>query len=366
MLSITFIAGARPNFMKIAPLIHAVRDQQEQGASLSYRLVHTGQHYDEKLSETFFRQLNIPQPDANLEVGSGSHAVQTASIMVKFEEELNTHHADVVVVVGDVNSTLACSIVAKKMHKQVVHVEAGIRSFDLTMPEEINRMVTDAIADHFFTTSDYANSNLQKAGVEKERIHFVGNTMIDTLLANQDRLRKPEVADELSLEEKGYLVLTLHRPANVDEQEKLAETLRAIVENVSGKPVIFPVHPRTAAVLKNIGQKYDNLHFVEPLGYLEFIYLIKNSFGVITDSGGIQEETTVLQVPCLTLRDNTERPETVEIGTNVLVGTSIPAIEKEVARLNAGEYKKGRIPELWDGQAAKRIISKLMDLYGGN
>ncbi|MFA0964671.1 non-hydrolyzing UDP-N-acetylglucosamine 2-epimerase [Roseivirga sp. BDSF3-8] len=364
MVSITFIAGARPNFMKIAPLIHAVKKQQKEGEAISYRLIHTGQHYDEKLSETFFRQLNIPHPDANLEVGSGSHAVQTANIMIRFEEELLKNPADVVVVVGDVNSTLACSIVAKKLHKQVVHVEAGIRSFDLSMPEEINRMVTDSIADHFFTTSEFANKNLKKAGIEADRIHYVGNTMIDTLLANQDRLRKPEVADELHLEENNYFVLTLHRPANVDEGEKLAETLRAIMQNAGGKPVVFPVHPRTASILGQTGLKYDNLHFIDPLGYLEFIYLIKGSFGVITDSGGIQEETTVLQVPCLTLRDNTERPETVDIGTNVLVGTAIPDIEREVKNLVSGNRKTGRVPELWDGEASDRIIRKLIELYG--
>ena len=348
--------------MKIAPIMHALKKARDRGESISYRLVHTGQHYDEKLSESFFRQLNIPAPDANLEVGSGSQATQTASIMVKFEEELMANPADYVLVVGDVNSTMACAIVAKKLNTKVIHVEAGLRSYDLQMPEEINRLVTDALADVFFTTTPEAGYNLVEKGAPKESICFVGNTMIDTLVANLDRLQKPELLDELSLRPGSYLTMTLHRPSNVDEEAKLESLIQLIGEKSGNKTVVFPVHPRTRQNLEKLSGLPKNVHLTDPLGYLEFMYLIKNAFAVVTDSGGIQEETTFLGVPCLTLRENTERPETVTIGTNELLGMDVEAIEKAFDKLNSNQWKKGIVPALWDGKTAERIVDVLLKL----
>lgn len=362
-MKITIVGGARPNFMKIAPIIHAIQAAQAKGATITYRLIHTGQHYDKRLSDTFFEQLNIPHPHANLEAGSGSQAVQTAQIMMRFEEEMLANPTDVVLVVGDVTSTMACSIVAKKLNTQVVHVEAGIRSFDMTMPEEINRIVTDALADHFFTTTVFANQNLLKIGIGTNRIHFVGNTMIDTLIANMPKIEKPECWNTLQLSEKQYVVLTLHRPANVDEPAKLKAYLDEIVQSAQGFPIIFPVHPRTLKTLSQLGTEYPQLKTVEPLGYLQFIYLVKNAYAVVTDSGGIQEETTYMSIPCMTLRDNTERPETVTVGSNELIGTNPAAIAPAFAKIKNGEWKKGEIPELWDGKTAERIIAKLLDIY---
>lgn len=359
-MNLTLIAGARPNFMKIAPIIHAIQKAQEAGTDMSYRLIHTGQHYDAKMSETFFKELNIPEPDVNLGCGGGTQAEQTAAIMIAFEKELMANPTDLVVVVGDVTSTMACSIVAKKLHIKVAHVEAGIRSWDISMPEEINRMVTDAITDLFFTTSETANQNLLNSGVKNEQIFFVGNVMIDTLLANEKRFSKPEIFDTLSLKEKEYLMLTLHRPANVDEAEKLKALMNKIVNNVQKLPIIFPIHPRTAKIFTDLGIEAENLHIVDPMGYLEFNYLVKHSKAVITDSGGITEETTVMGVPCITLRDNTERPETITIGTNELIGTNPNAIKPTLDKLFAGEWKKGGIPELWDGKAAERIVEILV------
>jgi UDP-N-acetylglucosamine 2-epimerase (non-hydrolysing) len=364
MLNITIIAGARPNFMKVAPIIKAIQKAKEKGKDIDFRLVHTGQHYDKKMSGSFFEQLGIPEPDANLEAGGGTQAEQTANIMVRFEKELIENPADVVLVVGDVTSTMACSITAKKLNIQVVHVEAGIRSGDLSMPEEINRMVTDAITDHFFTTSEIANANLRNAGIEENRIHFVGNTMIDTLLSNIDNFIDPniEVGGE-KLKEKGFFVLTLHRPANVDEEGKLKEMMQAIMDGSAKMPVIFPVHPRTAKILENMGIVHENLHYVEPLSYLEFNYLVKNSFAVITDSGGITEETTVMGVPCLTLRDNTERPETITLGTNELVGTKPENLKPYLEKLMSGNWKKGGKIPLWDGETSVRIVNSLLKIY---
>ncbi|MCD4725159.1 MAG: UDP-N-acetylglucosamine 2-epimerase (non-hydrolyzing) [Bacteroidales bacterium] len=364
-MKLTLIAGARPNFIKIAPIIHAIDEQQEMSINLRYRLVHTGQHYDQKMSDTFFKELNIPEPDTNLGCGGGTQAEQTAAIMVAFEKELIANPADLVMVVGDVNSTMACSIVAKKLLTKVAHVEAGIRSYDLTMPEEINRMVTDCLADYFFTTTEWAGKNLQKLGIPKERIFFVGNVMIDTLLQNRPRFRKPAIWDKLGLKKENYLVLTLHRPANVDEDTKFKAFLQAIIEASNGLPVIFPVHPRTAKILESLPLSHSpSLHLIDPLGYLEFNFLVQNAKAVITDSGGITEETTVMGIPCLTLRDNTERPETITIGTNELIGTDPAAIKPALKKLFAGEWKKGEIPELWDGRAADRIVEKLTGLYG--
>ncbi|WP_367615692.1 non-hydrolyzing UDP-N-acetylglucosamine 2-epimerase [Pontibacter liquoris] len=362
-MKITLIAGARPNFMKIAPIIHAILKAKSNGAPISYRLVHTGQHYDQKMSDTFFEELQIPQPDINLEAGGGTQAEQTGAIMVAFEKELMNHPADLVLVVGDVTSTLACSIVAKKLNTKVAHVEAGIRSFDISMPEEINRLVTDSITDYFFTTSEIANTNLLKAGVDEAQIHFVGNVMIDTLLVNQSKFKAPEFYQRLDLKDKNYIVLTLHRPANVDEGEKLKELIQEIVDGVQGLPIIFPIHPRTAKIFTSLGISAPNLNIVDPLGYLEFNYLVKNAKAVITDSGGITEETTVLGVPCLTLRDNTERPETITIGTNELVGTDPKNINGYLTKLFNGDWKEGGIPALWDGNSAERIVTQILKAF---
>jgi UDP-N-acetylglucosamine 2-epimerase (non-hydrolysing) len=360
MNKITLIAGARPNFMKIAPIIHAIN--KSSNSIIKYRLVHTGQHFDEKMSHTFFKQLNIPEPDVNLNCGGGTQAEQTAAIMIAFEKELIDNPTDLVLVVGDVTSTMACSIVAKKLNVKVAHVEAGIRSFDLTMPEEINRMVTDSITDYFFTTTEWASENLIHAGVSKEKIFFVGNVMIDTLLANRSKFKQPDFWEELNLNEKKYFVLTLHRPANVDGADKLKELMNEITSNVNGVPIIFPMHPRTAKVYKEIGITADNLFIVDPLGYHEFNYLVERAMGVVTDSGGITEETTVMGVPCITLRDNTERPETIEIGTNELIGTNPKAVKPCLEKLFSGKWKEGRIPEKWDGKAAERIVAILNKL----
>ena len=406
-MKITLIAGARPNFMKIAPIIKAIKAHNEfvdekvsgLGEKISYRLVHTGQHYDKNMSDTFFEELGIPAPDVNLGCGGGTQAEQTAHIMVAFEKELLEHPTDIVLVVGDVTSTMACSIVAKKLNTKVCHVEAGIRSWDLTMPEEINRMVTDSLADYMFTTSEVANCNLLMMGAElvedstsrigrsldggtdklpedkyayqrvPQKIWYVGNVMIDTLMANRMRFRKPIIWDQLHLQRQQYIVMTMHRPANVDEENHLRVMMEQIVNNVYGLPVVFPIHPRTAKIFyglwgeeKQLAELFPNLHIVEPLGYLEFNYLVERAKAVVTDSGGITEETTVMGVPCITLRDNTERPETCTIGTNELIGTNPNAIKPALDQLFAGEWKKGAIPPLWDGHTAERIVEILASL----
>ena len=361
-MKITIIAGARPNFMKIAPIIKVIEYKKSKGKDIQYRLIHTGQHYDKKLSQTFFDELNIPKPDINLEVGSGSQAEQTAAIMVAFEKELIKNPADLVLVVGDVTSTMACAIVAKKLQTKVAHVEGGIRSFDISMPEEINRMVTDAITDYFYVTSEVAITNLLNLGIRKENIIFVGNTMIDTLTANLDRLVKPNIYTKLDLKQSKYIVLTMHRPKNVDEETKLKEFIDEIIDSSNGYPIIFPIHPRTKKMISNLNIKADNLHFIDPLGYLEFNYLVKNSFCVITDSGGITEETTYMKIPCLTLRDNTERPETITEGTNELVGTNPKNIKKALTKIFEDNWKEGSIPKFWDGKTSDRIIDHILTL----
>jgi UDP-N-acetylglucosamine 2-epimerase (non-hydrolysing) len=314
------------------------------------------------MSGDFFLQLGIPKPDVNLGVGSGTQAEQTAAIMIRYERLLMEKRCDLCLVVGDVTSTMACSIAAQKLGVKVAHVEGGIRSGDWTMPEEINRMVTDAITNWFFTTSAIANSNLKKSGVTDDRIFFVGNTMIDTLLSNMDRLRQPVFWTANGLSPGNYFVLTLHRPANVDGAAGFSQLLQAIGQGTREMPVVFPVHPRTEKTLRSLQGLPANLQFVEPQPYLEFNYLVKHSKAVITDSGGITEESTVMGVPCMTLRDNTERPETVTQGTNELLGTDPAALKPALDRLFAGQWKKGGIPELWDGKASDRIVNALESL----
>ncbi|MBN8578543.1 MAG: UDP-N-acetylglucosamine 2-epimerase (non-hydrolyzing) [Cytophagales bacterium] len=359
-MKITLIAGARPNFIKIAPIIRAIERAQRDGYSIDYRLVHTGQHYDDKLSKIFFEQLQIPEAHINLGAGSGTQAEQTARIMIEFEKDLLANPTDLVIVVGDVTSTMACTIVAKKLNTKVAHVEGGIRSFDISMPEEINRLVTDSLADYFFTTSQVANENLKKAGVNDEQIFFVGNTMIDTLLTHLPRTQKPVLWEELGLQSKNYFVLTLHRPSNVDDPEKFARWMQVL--DTTGLPIVFPVHPRTLKNFSRLAQKPKNIRACDPLSYLEFIYLIKESKAVITDSGGVQEETTVLGVPCLTLRNNTERPETVAEGTNEMIGDDFVALSSALAKVKSGDWKAGKIPQLWDGRTAERIVHELLKL----
>lgn len=368
MLTLDLIVGARPNFMKIAPLIRAIealnaKPGSGSGKLIGYRLVHTGQHYDPKMSGTFFAELGIPEPDFNLNVGSGTQAEQTSGIMVGYERLLFQKKPDLCIVVGDVTSTMACAITAKKMLVKVAHIEGGIRSGDMSMPEEINRIVTDSVADYFFTTSETANDHLRKNGVGDGRIFFVGNTMIDTLLASRSRFNKPALWEELSLQEKGYVVLTLHRPNNVDDSANLNRLLNEIINCSNGLPLIFPVHPRTRKVINSFTNPLSSsLHLAEPLGYLEFNYLVEHSLAVITDSGGITEETTVMGVPCMTLRDSTERPETVTMGTNELLGTNPDAIAPAMKTLLSGLWKKGSIPPLWDGRTSERIIEIICNL----
>lgn len=361
-MQITIIAGARPNFMKIAPIIHAIQAAQETGKNINYRLVHTGQHYDKKMSGDFFEQLSIPEPDANLEAGGGTQAEQTAAIMVRFEKELIEHPADLVLVVGDVTSTMACAITAQKLQTKVAHVEAGIRSGDWSMPEEINRLITDSITNYFFTTTEAAGNNLRKSGIADDQIFFVGNTMIDTLKAQEKNFVKPEFWDDYKLEAGKYLVLTLHRPSNVDHETQLRDLVQVMEENSGGVPVIFPVHPRTKARMESFGIHINNIKLVDPMSYLEFNYLVKHAKGVITDSGGITEETTVMGIPCMTLRTSTERPETCTIGTNELLGSEPSALKTALEKLFRGDWKKGAIPELWDGNTAKRIVKILSKL----
>jgi len=358
---IDIIAGARPNFMKIGPILRAIKINSKD-INLNYRLIHTGQHYDEEMSGSFFKQLDIPKPDCNLGVGSGTQAEQTAQIMIGYEKLLLSSPSDLCLVVGDVTSTMACAITAQKLGIPVAHVEAGIRSGDWSMPEEINRMVTDSITNYFFTTSKFANENLKTAGVSDDRVFFVGNTMIDTLLANEKRFQKPSFWDDYGLVKNEYFVVTMHRPSNVDGEDNLQGIVNEITKLTRGLPIVFPVHPRTAKVLKNLNNFAPKLYLVKPQPYLEFNYLVQNSKAVITDSGGITEETTVMGVPCITLRDSTERPETVTIGTNELIGTDPGNIKPALDRLFAEEWKKGSIPEKWDGKAGERIVSHLMEL----
>jgi len=350
--------------MKIAPIIRAIQAREADGARIRFRLVHTGQHYDAAMSADVFTQLGIPEPDVNLEVGPGTQASQSAEIMARYEDLLGQSRPAICVVVGDVTSTMACAISGRKRGVDVAHVEAGIRSGDLTMPEEINRIVTDALSNYFFTTSATANENLRRGGVADDRIFFVGNTMIDTLLANMDRFIAPSLWNQLDLEPQSYFVVTLHRPANVDEGLSFGELLRAIGEGARCERVIFPAHPRTAKALRLVARLPDNITVVDPLPYLEFNFLAKNARAVITDSGGVSEEATMMGIPCLTLRETTERPETVTVGTNELLGADPRAVRPALDRVFAGEWKRGSIPELWDGNAATRIVGHLSRILG--
>lgn len=360
------VVGARPNFMKIAPIIEAMRRRADVFDDL---LVHTGQHYDERMSRAFFEDLGIPRPDIDLGIGSGTHAEQTGRVMIAFEKVCIEHRPDLVIVVGDVNSTLACAVTAKKLGISVAHVEAGLRSRDMTMPEEINRLCTDAVSDYLFTTDEGADENLRREGVGEERIVFVGNVMIDTLLRHRElAARRPGVCD---LPDGAYAVLTLHRPSNVDD----ATTLEGVLEAVSGigrqVPVVFPVHPRTRERIESFGlgayiRDESGVRPLEPLGYLEFLRLLLGARLVLTDSGGLQEETTVLGIPCLTLRFNTERPITCSAGTNLLVGNRTAEILAAAERILQGDTRSGSIPDKWDGRAAERIADWLADRLAGN
>jgi UDP-N-acetylglucosamine 2-epimerase (non-hydrolysing) len=363
MQKIDIIAGARPNFMKIGPIIHAIhRYNQTADKKIEYRLIHTGQHYDKAMSESFFQQLNIPEPHLNLGAGGGTPAEQTAAIMIGYEKSLTQWMPELCIVVGDVTSTMACAIVAKKACIKVAHVEGGIRSGDLAMPEEINRIVTDSITDYFFTTSAVANQNLKEMGISDNQVFFVGNTMIDSLLDNKGRLQKPAFYDTEKLSKGAYLVATLHRPSNVDNPANLSELMGLINAHCGDKKVIFPMHPRTKKIFDGLGLSFPNIYLTTPMPYLEFIFLIENSSGIITDSGGITEEATVLGIPCMTLRDSTERPETVTIGTNEMVGTKPENIVPFITKMVSGVWKKGGIPEMWDGKTADRIVAIITDL----
>jgi len=350
------VAGARPNFVKIAPLVQAFHRFE-----ISQVLVHTGQHYDARMSQLFFQDLGLPEPDINLGVGPGTDVQQTAEIMGRFEPVLKKECPNLVVVVGDVNSTVACALVAIKMGIKVAHVEAGLRSFDRSMPEEINRILTDAVSDLLFASEASAVENLKREGVAAEKIHFVGNVMIDTLLSHSERARKLPVLEFLGLNDNGrplpYMVATLHRPSNVDSAERLRSLLEVLGELGTRLPVIFPVHPRTRQKIAKYGIEplLSRIRAIEPMGYLEFLALMSQAALVVTDSGGIQEETTVLGIPCLTARENTERPITVEVGTNRVVGTDPRRILETAGQVLDGEVPRGRIPDLWDGEAADRI-----------
>jgi len=375
-IKIINVVGARPNFMKIAPIMCEMRKNEK----IIPLLVHTGQHYDEQMSKLFFDDLEIPEPDINLEVGSRSQAEQTAEIMKRFEPILVKERPDYILVVGDVNSTIACALTAVKLGIKIIHVEAGLRSFDRTMPEEINRVLTDAISDFLFITERNAQENLLKEGISKDKIHFVGNVMIDTLIRNTDKARQTDIHRRLGLNPGNqilpYGVLTLHRPSNVDDSRNLESILQAVNTLSKEVPIIFPAHPRTRNNIGRFGfshffenveagtttQKRNSkgIRMIEPLGYLDFLHLMAESKVVLTDSGGMQEETTVLQIPCLTLRENTERPVTVSEGTNSVVGINRENIIAQGLAILRGNLKLGRIPELWDGRAAERIVKIIL------
>ena len=360
-MKIISVAGARPNFIKIAPLN---KEFSRYSSRVKHKITHTGQHFDEKMSKVFFNDLNLPEPDFYLGVGSGSHAVQTAKIMIEFEKVLLDEKPDLIIVVGDVNSTIACSIVASKLNIKIAHVEAGLRSFDCTMPEEINRMVTDTLSDFLFVSEESGLENLKREGISDSKVFFTGNIMIDSLVYYLDSIDQLNIMAKYQLKKHNYILATFHRPSNVDsgsDIQSLVELLNLLSER---RKLIFPVHPRTMQKLQGNGlvdKMNPNIIITNPIGYIDFLSLMKNAELVITDSGGIQEETTYLGVQCLTVRENTERPLTVNIGTNQLVGTDIPNIKSAADEVLDGKVKKGGIPKLWDGKTAERIVSILMD-----
>lgn len=361
-LKIINVVGARPNFMKIAPIVEELRRHPQ----IEQCLVHTGQHYDHAMSRLFFDDLGLPKPDVYLGVGSGSHGQQTGKIMMAFDEVVATHKPDLVLVVGDVNSTIACSLVAVKLGIRVAHVEAGLRSFDRDMPEEINRVLTDQISDYLFLTERGAAEHLRREGIAPEKCFFVGNVMIDSLLKHRERAEQSPILGDLKLKAGDYGLVTLHRPSNVDDRTNLHAILKALVVLQRELPIVFPIHPRTRKQLQQFGfasmlAEAPQLVLTEPLGYLDFLKLMANARLVITDSGGIQEETTVLEVPCVTVRENTERPITVTEGTNVVIGVNYDRIVEEGRRILAGDSKRGKRPELWDGRAAERIVNILLE-----
>ena len=388
------VAGARPNFMKISPLIRAIYAFNEvNGDVISSFFVHTGQHYDSNMSDAFFEDFGLPDPDINLEIGSGSHGKQTGRVLIEFEKVLFREEPDLLIVVGDINSTLACALAAVKLHIPVAHIESGLRSFDRRMPEEINRIVTDALSDYLFTPSQDADENLLKEGVSQEKIHLVGDIMVDNLLFNLERAKKTNILEKLNLKQSNsvekyepindYSLLTLHRPSNVDNKESFTRIVQGLLQVSSKIPVIFPIHPRTQKQIKILGLESDfifypshhlrledyysrcafkrKIHCFDPVGYFDFLNLMANSKFVLTDSGGIQEETTVLDIPCITLRDTTERPITLTEGTNVLVGNDSKKILEEVLKILDGGRKKGSCPLLWDGHTAERIVKILVE-----
>ncbi len=362
-MRICLVAGARPNFIKLSSIIDSIHIAQNNKKSIDYVIVHTGQHYDKMMSDQFFSELNIPKPNINLNCGGGSQNNQVAKIIIAFEKYLLKNTFDLIVVFGDVNSTVACSLVAKKLLIKIAHVEAGLRSFDNTMPEEINRIITDSIADCFFTTSKFANKNLINTGVNKKDIYYVGNTIVDTLKKNIKNLKKPKIWNKLKLINKKYFVITLHRPSNVDDKKTLKALLTGVCSSLKNFSLIFPAHPRTKGVLKNLKIEINNLTIVDPMSYLEFNYLVKNSIAVFTDSGGITEETTFMGIPCMTLRDNTERPETISIGTNQLLGADPSKYKKIINDCFRNGWKKGKIPKLWDGKTGERIVKIFEKIY---
>lgn len=370
---IVSVVGARPNFMKVAPIVRRMNEHNaaasNNGVRFEHILVHTGQHYDSRMSDVFFRDLGLPQPDINLEVGSGSHAVQTGRVMIAFEEIVLKLKPDLVIVVGDVNSTVACAVTSAKVNIPVAHVEAGLRSFDRTMPEEINRIVTDHVSTYLFTPSRIANTNLAKEGIDGSGVFFVGNVMVDTLMAFRRRASVRGVLQKLKLTKRGYALMTLHRPSNVDSSQTLRKIFAALGQIQQMLPVIFPAHPRAARAMSSGWARWHlhrmrNLVIIEPLGYLDFLCLMDSAHLVLTDSGGIQEETTVLGVPCITLRENTERPETLTMGTNVLAGCDPEKIVAQASKALQGETEKTKIPELWDGQSADRVLKTLVTIFG--
>jgi len=356
------VVGARPNFMKIAP-IHRLMLNSEK---FQPRLVHTGQHYDAAMSKVFFDELGLPEPDAYLGVGSGSHAYQTAEVMKALEKIMLEERPDLVLVVGDVNSTLAASIVAAKLCIPIAHIEAGLRSGDRTMPEEINRILTDSIADFLFITEKSGVENLKREGIPGEKVFMVGNVMIDSLVMHLKKAQASIILEQLGVGERGYSLATIHRPANVDNPENLQKILTAFHEIQKSIKIIFPIHPRTRKMIQTFGfqnqvDQMQNLKLIDPVGYFDFVKLMEKSRFVLTDSGGIQEETTFLKIPCLTLRENTERPVTIEIGSNMLVGMNPAIIIQQGQQIIAGKWKNSQIPELWDGHAAERIIQILTE-----